>query len=336
MLPIAPCMLVLALGTTIRAQNEPVDVEALRQKYAASCSPSASSESCKQMRWKLESALYTAMVLSMQDGETPPASAIEVGLNAETPQLRALALRLAPQGPARSSAAVAALDSPYATVRQEAGNILRSSGDEKQRKLLDRQPSGKRPEFPVADAPPDAARLKAKPYPGAAYRYFASNDEQAWFTTADGPDKVAGFYAQGGTKAYSASELKAAMKARATSAMDQSKMIQIIQEAQSKGQDPTQAMMAWQKSLAALGSDPTRAFEGHEGIVSPRYIPVDDVFSRVVVVFRDEALGATSIVVPLPPLAADSAMLTGDAVMQQVARMQLLQQPTIDAPPAGD
>jgi hypothetical protein len=29
-------------------------------------------------------------------------------------------------------------------------------------------------------------------------------------------------------------------------------------------------------------------------------------------------------------------MPTGDAVMQQVARMQFLAQPTIDAPPAGD
>ena len=81
------------------------------------------------------------------------------------------------------------------------------------------------------------------------------------------------------------------MKARAMSAMDQSKMMQILQEAQAKGQDPTQAMMAWQKSLAGLGTDPTRGFEDQEGVVSPRYIPADDVFSRVVVVFRDELVG---------------------------------------------
>jgi len=336
MLPIAQCVVILALGTSIRAQTEKVDVEGLRKKYAASCTPSSTSEPCKQMRWKLEYALYTDLVLSMQDGQTPPPSAIEVGLNAETPQLRALALQIAPQGPAKVASAVAGIDSPYATVRQEAANVIRSYGDDKQRGMLDRQASGSRPEYPVADEAPDPARLKVKVYPGATYRYFASNDEEAYFSTPDPPEKVAGFYTQGGRKAYSASELQEAMKARARGAMDQGKMMQMIQEAQAKGQDPTQAIMAWQKSLAGLGSDPTRNFEGRQGIVSPRYIPADDMFSRVVVVFRDELVGATGIAVPLPPKAADAAMPTGDAVMQQVARMQFLQQPTIDSPPAGD
>jgi hypothetical protein len=289
------------------------------------------------MRWKLEDVLYVDLLLSMQDGETPPPSAIEVGLAAETPRLRALALQLAPQGPARTSAAVAALDSPYATVREEAAAILRSSGDEKQRRMLDRQASGKRPEYPVADAQPDPARLKAKVYPGATYRYFASGPEEAYFSTSDSPDKVVAFYTQGGQKAYSASELKQAMKSRATSAaMDQSKMMQVIQEAQKKGQDPAQAMMAWQKSFSGLGSDPTRNFEGKQGVVSPRYIPADDMFSRVVVVFRDDLVGATAIAVPLPPLAADAPMPTGNDVMKSVARQQYMHQPIIDTPPAGD
>lgn len=337
MLPIAQCMVVLALGTTIRAQSEAVDVEAVRKKYAASCTPSATSDACKQMRWKLEHALYTDLVLSMQDGESSPPSAIEVGLNAETPQLRALALQIAPHGPARMASAVAAVDSPYATVRQEAANVIRSHGDDKQRRMLDRQASGNRPEYPVADTQPDPARLKVKPYPGATYRYFASNDEQAYFSTADAPDKVVAFYTQGGKKAYSASELKLAMKSRAMAAMDQSKMIQLMQEAQAKGQDPTQAMMAWQKSLAGLGTDPTRNFEEREGVVSPRYIPADDMFSRVVVVFRDELVGATAIVVPVPSPASEAAMnVSGDEVMQMVARQQFMQQPIIDTPPAGD
>src|SRR5689334_7553559 len=126
------------------------------------------------------------------------------------------------------------------------------------------------------------------------------------------------------------------MKSRAMAAMDQSKMIQMIQEAQRKGQDPTQAMMAWQKSLAGFGSDPTRNFEGKQGVVSPRYIPADDMFSRVVVVFRDEALGATAIVVPLPPKAADRPMPVGNDAMKVVARQQFMQQPTIDTPPPED
>lgn len=336
MLPIAQCMVILALGTSIRAQTEKVDVEALRKKYAASCTPSSSSEPCKQMRWKLEYALYTDLVLSMQDGQTPPPSAIEVGLNAETPQLRALAVQIAPHGPGQMASAVAAIESPYATVRQEAANVIRSHGDDKQRRMLDRQASGSRPEYPVADEPPDPARLKVKVYPGATYRYFASNDEEAYFSTPDAPDKVVGFYTQGGRKAYSASELKQAMKARAMGAMDQSKMIQIMQEAQAKGQDPTQAMMAFQKTLAGLGSDPTRNFEGRQGIVSPRYIPADDMFSRVVVVFRDDLVGATGIAVPIPPKAADAAMPTGDEVMKMVARQQFMHQPIIDTPPAGE
>ena len=81
MLPIAQCILVIALGTSIRAQTEKVDVEALRKKYAASCTPSSSSDACRQMRWKLEDALYADLLLFMQDGETPPPSAIEVGQN---------------------------------------------------------------------------------------------------------------------------------------------------------------------------------------------------------------------------------------------------------------
>jgi len=336
MLPIAQCVMILALGTSVRAQGDKVDVAAVQTKYAASCTASSTSEACKQMRSQLEAALYTDLLLSMENGDTPPPSAIEVGLKAETPQLRTLALQLAPQGPARAAAAVAALDSPYATVREEAAGILRSSGDEKQRRMLDRQASGKRVEYPVADAQPDPARLKVKAYPGATYRYFASSPEEAYFSTGDSPDKVVAFYAQGGSKAYSASELKQAMKSRAMSAMDQSKMIQLVQEAQRKGQDPTQAMMAWQKSLAGLGSDPTRNFEGKQGVVSPKYIPADDMFSRVVVVFRDDLLGATAIAVPLPPRAADAPMPSGDEVMKSVARQQYMQQPTIDAPPAGD
>lgn len=336
MLPIAQCILVVALGTSIRAQTEKVDVEALQKKYAASCTPSSSSDACRQMRWKLEDALYADLLLFMQDGETPPPSAIEVGLTAETPRLRALALQIAPQGPARLKAAVASLDSPYSTVREAAAAVIRSEGDDKQRRMLDRQASGKRPEYPVADAQPDPARLKVKPYPGATYRYFASKEEEAYFSTADAPDKVVAFYAQGGKKAYSADELKQAMKSRAMSAMDQGKMMQLIQEAQRKGQDPTQAMMAWQKSLSGLGSDPTRNFEGKEGVISPKYIPADDMFSRVVVVFRDDLTGATAIAVPLPPLAADKPMPTGDDVMKMVARQQYMGQPTIDTPPAGD
>jgi hypothetical protein len=336
MLPIAQCVVVLALGSSIRAQGEKVDVAAVQKKYAASCTASSTSDACKLMRWQLESALYRDLLLSMENGDSPPPSAIEVGLNAETPQLRTLALQIAPQGPARIKAAVASLDSPYATVREAAAAVIRSDGDDKQRRMLDRQASGNRPEYPVADAQPDPARLKVKPYPGATYRYFASGPEEAYFSTADAPDKVVAFYAQGGQKAYSASELKQAMKSRATSAMDQSKMIQLIQEAQRKGQDPTQAMMAWQKSLSGLGSDPTRNFEGKQGVVSPKYIPADDMFSRVVVVFRDDLTGATAIAVPLPPLAADAPMPSGDEVMKSVARQQYMHQPTIDTPPAGD
>ena len=91
MLPIAQCMVILALGTSIRAQSEKVDVEAVRKKYAASCQPSSTSEPCKQMRSQIEYALYTDLLLSMGDGEAPPPSAIEVGLKAESPQLRTLA-----------------------------------------------------------------------------------------------------------------------------------------------------------------------------------------------------------------------------------------------------
>ena len=43
MLPIAQCVVILALGTSIRAQTEKVDVEGLRKKYAASCTPSSTS-----------------------------------------------------------------------------------------------------------------------------------------------------------------------------------------------------------------------------------------------------------------------------------------------------
>lgn len=336
MTPVATMALVLALGNTIRAESEDVDVEALRQKYAQTCSAGASSEPCKQLRWKLEYALYTGMVASMMDGEPPPPSAVEVGLSAEVPQLRVLALQLAPQGPARTAAAVAALDSPYSTVRVEAAEILRS--DESKRRMLDREASlsGKRPEYPVADTMPDAARLKVKTYPGATYRWFASGPELAFFTTPDAPEKVIAFYTQGGQKAYAANEFQAAAKARAQAAMDPNKMMKVIQDAQARGQDPSQAMMAWQRSLAGFGSDPTRAFEGKQGIVSPRYVPSDDLFTRVVVIFRDESLGATAIAIPLPSEAgeATAAMATSpDGMMQKISRDQYLNQPIIDSPP---
>jgi hypothetical protein len=333
MLPIAQCVVILALGTSIRAQTEKVDVEGLRKKYAASCTPSSTSDACKQMRWKLEYALYTDLVLSMQDGQTPPPSAIEVGLNAETPQLRALALQIAPQGPAKVASAVAGIDSPYATVRQEAANVIRSYGDDKQRGMLDRQASGSRPEYPVADEAPDPARLKVKVYPGATYRYFASNDEEAYFSTPDPPEKVVGFYTQGGRKAYSASELQQAMKARARGAMDQGKMMQMIQEAQARGR--IRRRRSWPGRRASPDSAPTRPATSRAGRGSsrPGTSRRDDMFSRVVVVFRDELVGATGIAVPLPPKAADAAMPTGDAVMQQVARQQFMGQPIIDAPP---
>ncbi|HSP18539.1 MAG TPA: hypothetical protein VLQ79_03435, partial [Myxococcaceae bacterium] len=293
-------------------------------------------ESCRQLRWKLETALYTGMIASMQAGEPPPSSAVEVGLSAEVPQLRVLALKLATQGPARTAAAVAALESPYSTVRVEASEILRS--DESKRRLLDRQSSGPRPGYPIADRMPDPARLKVRPYPGATYRWFASGPELAFFTTPDAPDRVVAFYSQAGRKAYGAKEFQEAGRARAQAAMDPNKMMKVLQDAQEQGQDPAQAMMAWQRSLSGLGNDPTRQFEGKQGIVSPRYIPADDLFSRVVVVFRDESLGATAVAVPLPSEAGEAAaaMATGDGMMQKISRDQYLQKPIIDSPPPGD
>jgi hypothetical protein len=184
---------------------------------------------------------------------------------------------------------------------------------------------GKPPILPyVEDVVPSEKRLGVSLYPGADYVYFASGRKRAFYFTTDAPEKVIAFYAKGGKRVFTTAELESTKPA----APDQNEIMRRMRS----GEDPKKviAELQAQAGTASVSKQWLVGIKGEEGIADPRFIEVVPLSTgtagavtlpRAVVVFRDDILGGTAIVVARPDrqpaLPTSSATVIEDSWAQQ-------------------
>jgi hypothetical protein len=156
----------------------------------------------------------------------------------------------------------------------------------------------------VPNDAPDSKSLGTIPYPGSSYSFATSRQDLAIYRTSDAPDKVIAHYAKG-RRVLSGAELGELQKQKGGKKNDEA-MAQAMMQAVMNGQDPQAAMKQLMDSAQAQSVDWTSGIEGAEGVVAPRYVVLGEagpqkVPSRVVAIYRDDALGATAIAFRLLP-----------------------------------
>jgi len=329
----ATFVLSLWLGTALHGEPPAEDLSEAVARFEKSCTGSTSRE-CKQLQWQIEAGLYGQLrSLVAATGRGLEGDVLRVALAADTPQLKAFALRRLPGNPPADllPLVVAALDSPYAMVREAALNVLHQ--DARYARYGERRLPPSSPGYPVADEAPGAAALGGPVYPGARFRPFASNDQMALFSSPDAADKVVAFYAKGNRRALTPAELTAEQKKKAMAMSDPMAMMELVKKAQAEGKDPSTVIMARQKEMMGGGAS-AQAFDKKPGVVSPRFIALDDAGSRRVLVFSDEVLGGTSIVFFLVSAQTEQAMSPAARAtnpMQGVELQQFIHQPLIES-----
>ena len=314
------------------ADEEVLSTEQAMQKYQADC-PGQTTPECKRLQWLLEFALYEDLRELARANELDD-ELIRTGAAAETPQLKAFCLdRMLSRGlqPEDAPLVIAAFDDPYPLVRAVAHALARQLPDEKWARMLARD-SGRSAEGAKGLTPgvaPDAGRLGAPLYPGATYWHFASSPSfGAFFTSPDDPEDVVAFYAKGGKPTLDAEELTARIEEARSAAQDPTRVMQLMQEAMEAGKDPQTVMSSLTAGASGSDVDWTEGIEGAEGAVAARYVVLaeEELFgrpvpSRVVAIFRDEAMDATSLVFRSKPAAATPEISTPEA-MRSYLQMQ--------------
>jgi hypothetical protein len=332
----------LALGTAFySAPPDEEDVPDLISRYQSTCGGS-STPTCKQLQWQLEGILYADLrAYQNYTGKGVDPEVVMAALGADSPQLKLWGIRAAGTRPSSEATAliVEALDDPYPRVREEALNTLRNL-DPKYVKYQDRLlRSGGPSDYPRPDPVPTAATIGGQVYPGAKFRAFASNDKFALYTTSDPVEKVLAFYATGGRKAQSSAEVKAEAQKKTQAMSDPQAMMALMKQAQAQGKDIATMMMERQKSVG--GGMELLTYEGKAGVVGPKYVPLNDGGSRRVLVFKDDSLGATSVVFEVSDperAAATTQMMSGKTggldPMQRMELQKFVQKPLADGSPS--
>ncbi len=235
--------------------------------------------------------------------------------------------RLSP-GPEDTPLLASLLNDPVPAVRQGARSALDSSSDPSARPLARRASSANAARGAEAlkpQAAPGADALKAPLYPGAQYLFYASSraDGLSEFTSADGVDAVAAFYAGKFGKGMTLEEFEAAAKSgknaipdlgsqafqdQMQAAMDAQKAYQDALNAGKSQQEASMAMVAaMSKKAPANPSKITDTLRRKEVYGSPRLFVVEKGMmpgapNRLVAVYKDLALGRTGIAVFTGPL----------------------------------
>ena len=331
----------LALGTAFYSPPpDEEDLQDLISRYQSTCGGS-STPSCKQLQWQLEGILYADLrAYQNYTGKGVDPDVVIAALGADSPQLKLWGIRAAGSRPSPDGMAliVEALDDPYPRVREEALNTLRN--DPKYARYQDRSArSGGPSDYPRPDPVPTPATIGGPVYPGAKFRAFASSDKFALYTTPDPVEKVIGFYATGSRKAQTSSEVKAEAQKKTQAMSDPQAMMALMKQAQAQGKDIATMMLERQKSLA--GGSELLSYEGQPGVVAPKYVPLSDDGSRRVLIFKDESLGATSIVFQVSNPEQDAAMTQmmagkpgGLDPMQRMELQKFVQKPLADGSPS--
>jgi hypothetical protein len=340
---VSAAMLVMSLMLSQTLYGIPPDEEDtadLVARYESSCG-GASTPECKQLQWQLEGLLYQ-QVRAYQNyyGKAVDPEVVMVALAADSPQLKTWGIRAlqSPASPEAVSLMVEALDNPYPQVREAALTALRQV-DSKYARYGDRSVRSDGPsEYPRADPVPTPAVLGGPVYPGAKFRAFASNEQFALFTTPDPVEKVLAFYATGNRKAQTGAEMKAEAQKKAQAMSDPQAMMALMRQAQAQGKDVTAMILERQK--AAGGGMELMGYEGKAGVVGPKYVSLSDDGSKRVLVFKDDSLGATSMVFQVSDPQREALMTQtmsgkggGLDAMQRMELQKFVQKPLADGSP---
>ncbi len=340
------------LGSAILIQpitSEPpaLTTQQAMEKFDQTCAGKKSPD-CDQLRWQLEYALYEDLLfLSQRPGKFDD-EILRIGAAADVPQLKAFCLkRIGARGlkPDEHPLVIKALNDPYPLVRAAAWEMVGRLPGDKYRRMLARDAHSGRSSTGVlgliGGVVPDAKKLGAAPYPGATYWYFASDGESDFFTTPEPPEKVLAFYAKDGKKALTLAELKAKTEAALKAPQkDPMAIARMMQEAMAKGEDPRKIMERMSKGGTTPSVDWGRNIEKKDGVVNPRYVIVTEnpffgmsVPASVVVVFKDEIMGATSVVFRrLPPQPVVPPMANQKDIADMTRRRELLGSPDARLP----
>lgn len=334
----------LLAGATVLAHlivSQPPELttqEALK-KFDATCAGKKSTPACDQLRWQLEYALYEDLIfLARTTGELDDAI-LRIGAAADVPQLKAFCLdRIHDRGlqAAEHPLVIAALNDPYPLVRASAQKMVGELPDEKHSRMLSREARSDRGDPAttvfglIGGSLPDAKKLGAQPYPGATYWYFASDRDSDFFTTRDAPEKVIAFYAKGNKKALTAEQLEARVEATMDApGKDPMAVARMMQEAMARGEDPQKVIEGMAKGGDVGSVDWTRNIEGEDGVVKPRYVVLSETqfFGKplptgVVVIFKDEIMGGTSVVFRRQPPQPSAPAGTSQKEIERLMRRQ--------------
>jgi hypothetical protein len=291
----------LTIASIRGGQGPEPDVKALLQTARSQCAGSPAGPACLQIRIQLERALFRNLTALYLAGERLDRETLRVAARAGTPELAAFGLRRLADAPRPEDALPAAegLDSPFPAVRSAAAELAHGLEDRSLKVLAGRvaHRSSIKGTGLLAEEAPAAKSLGVAPYPGARFRFAASQPGMAVFTTADPADKVLAFYAKG-RKALSGEELKAQRRGRPSKGDEQALAQQMMAELM-KGRDPQQVAQEMGQSEQARQADWTKGIEGEAGITAPRYLVLEEAGSqripvRVLAVYRDEAFGSTA------------------------------------------
>jgi hypothetical protein len=175
---------------------------------------------------------------------------------------------------------------------------------------------------------PDPRHLGVPLYPRATYSFAASRQDLAVYSTEASPDQVLAHYAKG-RRVLSGAELEALRHPKGGGQGEEARTLAMM-EAVMGGKDPQVVLKELMESAQVQHVDWTLGIEGVEGILAPRYVVLGEVGpdkqpSRVVAVYRDEALGATALAIRLmPPLSPMADPARAQAL--DVAYLQALQE----------
>lgn len=326
--------LALIALTSIRGgQGAEPDVRSLLQKWRSQCAAAPGSPACGQIRIQLERALFRDLNRLYLAGERLDRSLLQVAARAGTPELAAFGLRRLADAPSAEDAGAAreGLDSPFPAVRAAAAELARGVEQQGLRLLASRVARGASIKGTglVAEEPPGPKALGAAAYPGARFRFAASQPGMAVFTTADSADKVLAFYGKD-RRVLTAAELKALRKQKPAKD-DEQAMAQRMMAELMKGRDPQQVAQELGQSEQARQTDWAKGIDGEAGISAARFVVLAEAGgqrtpTRVLAVYRDEAFGATALAFRwMPEVPGQVAVRTRQDADLSVALMELLQ-----------
>jgi hypothetical protein len=277
-------------------------------RYRQECNAADQSPRCRALRHRVEYLYLDSLLTLRRAGKTLDPQLYRVAARAENPALAIVGLRglMLVKGLIAAEdqqLITAAMDSPYPGVRHtvmQFGARVPGVAELSPRIVSDPDAyAGLAFLDDSLDAEPDPAVIGS--YPGARFRYFASDATRHWFTTRDAPEKVIAFLTRSGGEALTGDELKAKGEAEAQQAYMKAAM----------SGDQAKIMEVMKQMAVENGVDWAQMLDDVSDTGEIRFIKLAP--NHVVAVFADNVLHATSIVAPEPPPAPDLAAVMIDS-----------------------